>query len=134
MPAPLEVVNRAIERFNAGDLDGFVALFAPDAEFHDVPEVPGSTTYRGHDGMREWATTVLEAMDGLRFEISDPAESGDAVAVRTRAVASGRGSCVAVDWTFTTVWRVRDGLIAYHHGYSDRAEALRALDRGADSP
>jgi hypothetical protein len=30
-------------------------------------------------------------------------------------------------WTFTTVWGVRDGLIYYHHGYTDHAEALRAI-------
>jgi ketosteroid isomerase-like protein len=132
MPAPIEVVNRVVERFNAGDVDGLAALFTPDAEFHDVPEVPGSTTYRGRDGVRRWASTVREAIGDLRFEISDPVESGDTVAVLTRAIGSGRESGAKVDWTFTTVWRVRDGMVAYHHGYSNRTEALTELDSAAD--
>ena len=51
---------------------------------------------------------------------------------KLRAVQTPRGRSRTrlrreVDWTFTTVWGVRDGLIYYHHGYTDHAEALRAI-------
>ena len=32
-------------------------------------------------------------------------------------------------WRFWTVRRVREGLIAYHHGYSDREDALADFER-----
>ena len=66
-------------------------------------------------------------MSQLRFEWVEVTEGTEKLAVLTRAVGRGRGSGAEVDWTFTTVWGVRDGLIFYHHGYTDHAEALRAI-------
>jgi ketosteroid isomerase-like protein len=100
-----EIVRLSFERLNADDLEGFLELAHPEIELHDVPEIPGSTVYRGHEG-------------------------GERIAVVTQAIGRGRGSGVEVDWTFTTVWGIRDGLISYHHGYSDRDDALRAIGAG----
>jgi ketosteroid isomerase-like protein len=81
--------------------------------------------------MRRWWTTVKEPLEDLRFEFGEVTEGGDRIAVETRAIGRGRGSEAEVDWTFTTVWGVRDGLIDYHQGYSDREAALRAIDAPA---
>jgi ketosteroid isomerase-like protein len=122
-----EIVRLAFERMNADDLDGFLKLVDPEIEFHDVAEIPGSTVYRGHDGIRRWWSTVKEPMEELRFEFGHATEADSKVAVVTRAVGRGRGSGAAVDWTFSTVWGVHDGLIDYHHGYGEHSEALRAI-------
>ena len=122
-----EIVRLGFERLNADDLEGFLELAAPEIELHDVPEIPGSTVYRGHQGIRRWWATVNESMDELRFEFGEVTEGDGRIAVVTRAVGRGRGSGAEVDWTFTTVWGLRDGLISYHHGYSDHDEALRAI-------
>jgi ketosteroid isomerase-like protein len=122
-----DIVRRSFERFSANDVDGVLELMDPDVQFHDVPEIPGSTTYRGHEGIRRWWATVKEPMEELRFEFVDVTEGEEKLAVVTRAVGRGRGSGAEVDWTFTTVWGVRDGLIYYHQGYADHAEALRAI-------
>ena len=99
----------------------------PEVEFHDVPEIPGSTTYRGHEGIRRWWTTIKEPLEELRFEAEELMEGEDKLAVLTHPVGRGRGSGAEVDWTFTTVWGLRDGLTHYHQGYTDRDEALRAI-------
>jgi uncharacterized protein len=122
-----DIVRRSFERFNADDVDGALELMDPEVQFHDVPEIPGSTTYRGHEGIRRWWATVKEPMEELRFEFVDVTEGEEKLAVVTRAVGRGRGSGAEVDWTFTTVWGVRDGLIYYHQGYADHGEALRAI-------
>jgi ketosteroid isomerase-like protein len=122
-----DIVRRSFERFSADDVDGVLELMDPEVQFHDVPEIPGSTTYRGHEGIRRWWATVKEPMEELRFEFVDVTEGEEKLAVVTRAVGRGRGSGAEVDWTFTTVWGVRDGLIYYHQGYADHAEALRAI-------
>lgn len=43
------LVRRAIEAINQGNLDDFMALFAPDATVVDV------STYSGHEAIRDWA-------------------------------------------------------------------------------
>jgi ketosteroid isomerase-like protein len=90
-----------------------------------VPEIPGSTIYRGHQGVRWWWKTVKEPLGELRFD--ELRKGGERISVETRAFGRGRESGAEVDWTFTTVWGVRDGLIHYHRGYSDRNEARRAI-------
>jgi ketosteroid isomerase-like protein len=122
-----EIVRLGFERLNSNDLEGFLELADPEIELHDVPEIPGSTVYRGHDGIRRWWATVTEPMEELRFEFGEVTEGREKIAVVTRAVGRGRGSGAEVDWTFTTVWGFRDGLISYHHGYSDHADALRVI-------
>ena len=123
-----DVVRAAFHRANAGDPDGLAALCHEAVEFHDVPEIPGSGIYRGRDGIRDWLQTVREVSDDLQLQIWDLAERQDAVLVETSAEMSGRASGAEVDWRFWTVWRVRDGLITYHHGYSRREDAVADLE------
>ena len=104
MSEAADIVRRSFERFNADDVDGALELMDPEVEFHDVPEIPGSTTYRGHEGIRRWWTTIKEPLEELRFEAEELMEGEDKLAVLTRAVGRGRGSGAEVDWTFTTVW------------------------------
>ena len=119
-----DVVRRAFELANANDPDGLAAISHPEIEFHDVPEIPGSTTYRGQDGVRQWLRSVHEVSEDLQLQMWELEESGDAVLVETSAELSGRASGAEVGWRFWTVWRVRDGLITYHHGYSSREAAV----------
>lgn len=124
-----DVVRAAFERANSKDADGLAALCDPGVEFTDVPEIPGSTTYRGRDGVRSWLATVHEISDDLELQIWELEESGDAVLVETSAEMHGRASGAGVGWRFWTVWRVRDGLITYHHGYSNREDARADFDK-----
>ena len=52
----VETVQRAVEAWNADDLDAFLAELDADVEWHPAIE-PGlegkATTYRGHDGARK---------------------------------------------------------------------------------
>lgn len=121
-----DVVRAAFHRANAGDPDGLAALCHEAVEFHDVPEIPGSGIYSGRDGIRDWLQTVRA--DDQQLQIWGLAERQDAVLVETSAEMSGRASGAEVDWRFWTVWRVRDGLITYHHGYSRREDAVADLE------
>jgi ketosteroid isomerase-like protein len=124
-----EVVRRAFELANANDPDGLAALCDPGIEFTDVPEIPGSQTYSGRDGVRDWLKTVREISDDLMLQMWEMEERGDAVLVETSAEMHGKASGAEVGWRFWTVWRVRDGLITYHHGYSSRDDAVADLQR-----
>ena len=122
-----DLVRTAFERANANDPRGLAAICAESVEFHDVPEIPGSTTYRGHAGIRDWLGSVHDVSEDIEFQIWEMEEHGDAVLVETSAEMRGRASGADVGWRFWTVWRVRDGLITYHHGYSQREDAVAEL-------
>jgi ketosteroid isomerase-like protein len=122
-----DVVRSVFERFNAGDLDGVMELLDPEVEFNELPMIPGSGTYRGREGVRRWAETVVEPFETLQFVFEDADERGEWIAVRTFIDGRGRGSGAEVQMRMTTVWRVRDGAIVYHRGYQDHTEALEAL-------
>ena len=124
-----EIVRRATDRLNEDDIDGFVALCSKRIRFQDVPEIPGSRLYQGPDEVRGWAEELREVAK-VRFTYWEKEERGDAVMFETSAEGTGASSGAALGWRFWTVWRVKNGLITYHHGYSDRDAALADLEGG----
>lgn len=63
---PEDITRLIVERVNAGDADGVVALYAPDA----VMAFPPGETTKGRDAIR----AVYEQMiaQGIHFEPEDP--------------------------------------------------------------
>jgi len=88
-----DLVRAAFERANANDPGGLVELCDQTIEFDDVPEIPGSTTYRGPEGVRDWLRTVHEISDDLRLDPRGVEENGDAVMVETSADMHGKRAC-----------------------------------------
>jgi ketosteroid isomerase-like protein len=125
-----DVVRLATERLNDGDVDGFIDLCSKRITFQDVPEVPGSRFYQGPDEVRQWAEGLREVSEDLKFTLWDPEENGEAMMAETEADMTGASSGAAVGWRFWTVWRVKEGKITYHHGYSTRDDALADLEKG----
>jgi ketosteroid isomerase-like protein len=119
-----DVVRLATQRLNEGDLDGWAELCSPRIRFQDVPEIPGSRLREGPDEVREWAREIREVGPDLHFTLWEMEERGNAVLAEFSAEMTGVRSGAEVGWRFWTVWRIREGLIAYHHGYSRREDAL----------
>lgn len=60
----LEAQTKLAERLNAGDLDGAVAVFAPNAHDHDpAPDQPA-----GREGFKAFFTTVTQAFPDAHLE------------------------------------------------------------------
>jgi ketosteroid isomerase-like protein len=119
-----DLVRKATDCLNKGDVDGWVQLFSPRIRFQDVPEIPGSRLYEGKDGVRKWAEGVLDVSDDLHFTMDSIEERGDAVLLEASIDMTGSSSGAQVGWRVWSVWRIREGLIAYHHGYSDHEAAV----------
>jgi ketosteroid isomerase-like protein len=125
-----DLVRLAYHRVNDGDIDGFVELCSPRIRFQDVPEIPGSRLWEGKDGVRAWAEGVKDLAEDLKFTLWEMEERGNSAIVEVSAEMTGSGSGMEVGWRFWAVWRMREGLLAYQHSYSDRDAALADLNSG----
>lgn len=63
----VETVRRMIELANRGDVEGIVALMAPDIECVPAADQPESEPFRGRDAFAAYAKGWLDAFD--RYEI-----------------------------------------------------------------
>ena len=123
----VEVVQRCHERFNHGDIDGFLSLCAQDIEFHDLPDLPGSGVFIGHEAIRDWRAQLYDAFPDAHFEAEDVIDAGDCVVVVTHGSAHGKSSGVSAEIRFTNVWTLRDGKVIRIVSYADHADALEAV-------
>jgi ketosteroid isomerase-like protein len=121
-----DLEEAAFAALDQRNLDAFLALIHPEVEFRSlVAEVEG-TTYRGHDGVREWWDTMAAALGGIRFEAEQARWYGDRGIIRVRVVGSVEGVEVPVrQWQAV---RVLDGLIVWWGIFRTEAEALEAVE------
>ena len=123
----VEILRLAYERLNSGDIDGYLQSCATDYEFRDLPALPGSGVFIGHDANRGWYAKLVDAFEGLRFEVEEFIDTtGDHVLLMIRATGRGRGSGADVELAFSAVATMRDGKLAKLIVYDDHAEALEA--------
>jgi ketosteroid isomerase-like protein len=130
----VELHRRAIEAFNAGDVEAFIALGDRQVEFHSLMTTPGGTTYHGHDGVRRYFGDPEDAWGG-DFRIEPEAYFGIGEYTLAFLMAHGRGSQsgAPVEMPQTQVARWRDGLCVYFKAYVHREEALKDLGVSEDA-
>jgi ketosteroid isomerase-like protein len=123
----VELIRRAIEAWNRGDIDGWLDQATPD--FVWIPAGPAAvehSIYRGRDEVREAMAGGWETWEEFRFEESEIRSLGESVVWLGRVHARGRASEVELDQEFAIHAVVRDGRLARTEGFLSRAEALEA--------
>jgi ketosteroid isomerase-like protein len=123
-----DLLRRAVDAYNLGDVDALVAELDPDIVW--LPALPGLVEgvepYRGHEGIAQMFRDFAEVLDEIYFEYSDVRDSGDQVVaigeLRTRGKASGAETVSP----YANVAEVKNGKGTRITGYLDPAEALRA--------
>ncbi len=116
---PAAVVRNAWDAFSAGDVEGALRFFAPNAAWHVAEGFPGPPMFRGHDELRVLLDT------GSRFSVhhmavTDIADMGGFVLAHGVVYAEQSGAAV-IDRV--TIWRcVVEGDVIT----SVRAQALPA--------
>jgi len=109
--SPRALVERWVERFNAGDAAGLGALYHDHAVNHQVTQAPVE------------GRAAIEAMFAREFATADMTcipeaihEAGDVVALEWRDPLGLRGC---------GFFTVRDGRIAFQRGYWDKLSFLK---------
>jgi len=124
----VESIRRAVEAFNRGDTDAFVALARPDVEWEDaVFWSEGSKVFRGREELRDWFAQVKEPWEVLQLALEEVIEAGDDRLVVGLGLTARGGHSGAE--TQLQAWQVNwfvEGLTAKRRVFRDRAEALEA--------
>jgi ketosteroid isomerase-like protein len=120
------VVKAVFAAFATRDVEGVLALVAPDVEFRPMTsEVVGRTEpYRGHDGMRTYFADAARVWEELRLTPQEFREVGDVVLVigRVSAHSPSRTIVGSTGWIF----RLRDGRVVQGRVFRSAADAIRA--------
>jgi steroid delta-isomerase-like uncharacterized protein len=126
MSANRKLLDRYVERYNAGDLDGVMDLYAEDA----VQIMPDGT-YEGWNTVRERLAQELDGFTDLNHTVRSFVEQGDLFADEWTFVGTHTGSFRLPDGTELPptgkrveirgmeVVRVRDGKIVLNSLYYD---------------
>ena len=87
---------------------------------------PDARVYRGPGEAKEFWRKTQEVLAELRWEPQEFIDLGHAVVVRTRVVATGRGSQVSTETDETDLFWFRDDLIVRLEGFATKEQALEA--------
>ena len=126
----VETVRRAIEAWNADDLDACLAVLDGDVEWHPSIE-PGlegkATVYRGHDGARRaWREYRGEAWERLTSRPQEIRDLGDSVLLLGQMDITARTTGIEFSQEIGELFEFRGGKIARVRDFLTHAEALEA--------
>jgi ketosteroid isomerase-like protein len=125
----VELVRDAFAAWERGDLEWLDRHTAPEVEIAQPPNLPGTSTYKGKEGMREALRDWPSQWDELRIELIEAAalDQGQVLAM-TRQVGRGKGSGVEVEADIAFVLTVRQGVFTRWRMFTSREEALEAAE------
>jgi uncharacterized protein len=123
----MEIVRRAHEALNAGNIDELVTLCHPDFQLDMSDRVLNPAVYQGHDGIRKFYVEVQDVWERYVWEPEELRDEGDTVVALLRSEGRGRGSGVEIDRKTAMVWTVRAGKALGLRFYREPERALEAV-------
>ena len=126
----VELVRRAVDAFQRGDLEGVLADAREDFEIFLPRSLPNSGRFVGLDGYSTWLGQWLDAWDDFTVEIVEMQPAGERHVVSTmRQSGLGKGSGIPVEMEIAYLWDVREGELAALHLYPSSGEAMEVAKR-----
>jgi uncharacterized protein (TIGR02246 family) len=124
----VEVMREGIEAWNRGDRDAWLAVFAPDAQWHTTGRFADRGVYRGREALARYWSEFREDVENLSSSVSELRAIGDKVLVAATATGRGRRSKAAFEVPVWFVSTFRDGLVVSVETYDEADQALRAAE------
>ena len=121
----LEIVRRAVNALNEGDVDGYLALCSADIELASpVASIEGAN--KGADGIREFFSGVREAMNIFRVDVEKlRALDNDRVLAFVQVSIESKGG-IALTQAGANLYELAGGKLRRVRVYLDRNQALEA--------
>jgi uncharacterized protein (TIGR02246 family) len=133
-PSAQHVLTRNMTTLNARDLEGYLANQQPDVEF----VLPGGATLHGREEIRHYIEALWKAFPDGQLAFAAQVFADDAAA--TELVFTGthtspmmtpggpiRPTGKRVTLHSASILHIKEGLIAWEHGYADQLEIMTQL-------
>ena len=122
-----DVIREGLKRLSDRDLDAWVEVFTEDARLYELPEMPDADVFVGHDGLRQWATNLIEISSEWSWELIEVlAQDGDLVVAAAELKGRAITSDVPIGMPVFHVFELEGDKIASVRGFSSREEAFAA--------
>jgi uncharacterized protein len=121
----VELLRSAHEAMMRRDYNAVSEFAHPDIEWETG--LPGTSTYRGREGVRRMFQDVDKAWEEWRMEPLNYIEGDDVVVIEARFVARGRTSGATVEADQVSAMEFADGLVRRVRVFTERTEALEAV-------
>jgi uncharacterized protein len=122
--ANFEIVERAHDALNSGDIDTLVSLCVEDFRLDMSDRVFNPAVYQGHDGIRRFYAEVQDVWEVYIWEPEQLIEAGSDVVALLRSTGRGRESGAEVERETAIIWSVRGRRLTGLRFYRNRDEAL----------
>ena len=123
----VELVRRAVDAFQRGDLEGVLADAREDFEIFLPRSLPNSGRFVGLDGYSTWLGQWLDAWDDFTVEIVEMQPVGRAARDRPPCASPAWARAAASRWRWRspTCGTFATARLAALHLYPSRGEAMR---------
>ncbi len=125
-----EVALRFYDAWNRDGVAGVRALYHPQIEWHDPPELPDAAVHRGSEAVARAAQGYVDAVGHYRQEVVEMLDAPGAVVAVLRLRGAGSSSAAAFEGIVVQVLEAQDGLVRRARHFLDRDAALRAAGLG----
>jgi uncharacterized protein (TIGR02246 family) len=126
MNEPLEIVRQLAERWNAGDMERMLELYADDVVMQTGAHWPESQRLEGKAAFRESIDEWLSVWESIELETDHVEAYGDRVVAQGAWLSKGRLSGVDGRMPVDIMLTVRDGKIARVEWFADHESAVAA--------
>jgi len=124
----VDVVRQSYAAFERGDLDYVIARSDAEIEVVEPPDLPGSQTYRGHDGLIEAIQNWVGEWEDFHLDVERVIDAGhERVITLVRHHGRGKSSGVPVESRWVYLHTGRDGKIVRWEMFSSLDAAFAAI-------
>ena len=115
-----------VRRFLCADVDEALTYADPEIVWNPIEELPT----RGHSAVRASLARWKAEWDDYKVLPEEYEDRGDHVVVTVRLRGRGRSSGIEIDARFYDLYTLRDGRIVRMDQFTERSQALEAVERG----
>jgi ketosteroid isomerase-like protein len=124
-----EIVGGFYDAVGGGDLEGGLALLAPDCTWREMDGFPYRGTYRGPAEVREQVFYRLGSdWKGFSFALDEVLDAGDAVVAVGTYSGTYRATGKPMSARVVHLWRLRDGKAVSFEQFADTLRVAESME------